>query len=363
MRPARGERPLFDRLASVGITRRLPGGLHAPCVRLSRFQGRFLATDLLTRNRIDHVFPLMFEQVYLIRNMDVQPGEDVLELCVGCGVNSLFAADVARSVTAVDVSPRALAFAWFNEALGPVAVALDCVPARSSTHSTPAGGTTGSSSIPPSSRCRPPPPVALARGRGRPGRRAGPAGGPTPDLAHGGHFVMITWSPGSADEARVTGLCRTALPCHGIHVQRLATMALAPALEPFAREAGYDEWRERLAAAGLDARSLRVRARRARGRADRQGDAPRGGGGGVPPRRGRLPDVSVGRVAPRRYAAAVDPGEGDAAGSLAVHDLGGVAVAGGQRADLVPVRGGARVEALQGRRGRARSTKPSTLSA
>ena len=39
-------------------------------------------------------------------------------------MNALFAADVARSVTGVDLNPRALSFARFNEALNPPTRAL-----------------------------------------------------------------------------------------------------------------------------------------------------------------------------------------------------------------------------------------------
>lgn len=252
-RPSRRERPLFDRLASVGVTEPLVAGLHAPCVRLTAFQGRFLATDLPTPARSDHVFPLMFEQVYLIRNMDVRPGEDVLELCVGCGANSLFAADVADRVTAVDVSPRALAFARFNEALGAGAVPLDL---REGSLFDPVVDGRSFDRIlvnPPFEPVPADAPHPLHSNGGEDGLDV------VRDLlvdlpkhlAPSGHFVLITWSPGSENEALVTGLCREALPRHRIHLHRLETQPLAPSLEPFAGEVGYDGWRERLASRGL----------------------------------------------------------------------------------------------------------------
>jgi len=195
----------------------------------------------------------MFEQVYLIRNMNVQPGEDVLELCVGCGANSLFAADVAARVTGVDVSPRALAFARFNEALGAGAVPLDL---RAGSLFDPIHDGRAFDRILVNPPFEPVPPEAshpLHSNGGEDGLdvvRALLLDLPG-HLAPGGHFQMITWSPGSADEALVTELCIAALPRHGIHLHRFDTKLLAPRLEVFAGEVGYDAWRERLASRGL----------------------------------------------------------------------------------------------------------------
>ena len=229
------------------------GGQHAPCVRLTAFQGRFLATDLTTRDRPDHVFPVMFEQVYLIRNMDVRPGEDVLELCVGCGANSLFAADVAGHVTAVDVSPRALAFARFNEALGPGRVPLDL---REGSLFGPVADGARFDRILVNPPFEPAPPGTRLPLHSHGGEDGLDVVRPlladlAPHLAPTGRFVMITWSPGTAEEALVTALCRAALPRHLLHVHRIDTRPLAGVLDSFPQGAGDPAWRNRLASRGL----------------------------------------------------------------------------------------------------------------
>ena len=252
-RPSRRERPLFEHLDGVGVTVPIGGGRHAPCVRLTAFQGRFLATDLTTRDRPDHVLGLMFEQVYLIRNMDVRPGESVLELCAGCGAISLFAADVAGRVTAVDLSPRALAFARFNEALGPGRVPLDL---REGSLFDPVADGARSDRILVNPPFEPVPPGARLALHSHGGEDGLDVVRPLladlqRNLAPTGRFVMITWSPGTAEEALVTALCRAALPRHLLHLHRIDTRPLAALLDSFPQEQGNPAWRDRLASRGL----------------------------------------------------------------------------------------------------------------
>jgi methylase of polypeptide subunit release factors len=80
---------------------------------------KFVAADLLSYQREDQVLSPMFEHLYLLRNTSVRGGDEVLDLHAGCGGTAIFAAEIARSVTAVDASPRALAFARFNAQLNP----------------------------------------------------------------------------------------------------------------------------------------------------------------------------------------------------------------------------------------------------
>ena len=86
-------------------------------MRLFPFHGHLIATDRLDYREEDQVFSLMLEQHYLARNSSLREGDDVLELCSGSGAISIAAADRARTVTGVDLSPRAVAFAEFNRAL------------------------------------------------------------------------------------------------------------------------------------------------------------------------------------------------------------------------------------------------------
>lgn len=124
LRIRRRERGWFRELESVGLVTR-SASMAVPCVRLFPFFGRFVAADLLTHGDPDQVFSLMFEQVYFVRHMEVRPDDCVLEVGLGSGAVSLFAADLAHRVTAIDINERALAFARFNEALCPGAEPIE----------------------------------------------------------------------------------------------------------------------------------------------------------------------------------------------------------------------------------------------
>jgi tRNA1(Val) A37 N6-methylase TrmN6 len=248
----RKERALFEDLSSVGLLRKLGPSIYQPLVRLFPLYGRFLATDALTHREPDQVFSLMFEQVYLVRNMGVEPGDDVLELCLGSGVNSLFAADVARSVTGVDINPRALAFARFNEELNGAAAPIaflegslfepvegtrfDLILVNPPFELVPEGAT-----------------WFLHSDGGEDGLdviRTILAEAPR-HLKEEGRFEMITWSPGSEQGPLLVDLMREAFPRHRIYVHVLDVGPIDNHLVPFRASPLYADWRARLAAAHL----------------------------------------------------------------------------------------------------------------
>ena len=253
-RPDPRYRTLTDPLVACGVLTPLGAGAYAPCVRITRLERRFLVTDLLARQDEDQVFPIMFEQVYTIRNMKVQGEEDVLELCVGSGVIGLFAADVAQGVTAVDISPRALAFARFNEALYPGRVPLDL---REGSLFDPLETGRRFDHVLVNPPFEPTPPGASHALHSHGGEdclaivRAILEKLPR-HLEAEGRFTMITWSPGDSDGPLVPGLVADALPRHRVEVHLLGEEGLETAVAPFAHEPGYAAWTERLAARGLE---------------------------------------------------------------------------------------------------------------
>jgi len=250
----RPERKLFTRLADCQLVETLGPSIYQPCVRLFPLYGRFLATDLLTHESEDQVFSLMFEQVYLVRNMGVRPGDRVLEVCLGSGVNSLFAADVAADVTGIDVSERALAFARFNETLGPPPHALEMlhgslceplapdrtfdlilvnppfelVPQGTSWYLHSDGGEDGLDVV-----------------------RALLAQVPK-HLAPKGRFEIITWSPVTPHGPLLVDLLREALPGMRLLVHELGVQPIDTHIETFRDSPGFDDFRARLAARELD---------------------------------------------------------------------------------------------------------------
>ncbi len=84
-------------------------------------RGRPFLTDFPSRLEADSVFPLYPESLYFIELMAPAPGVAALDLCTGSGVYSIFLAEVARRVVAVDVNSRAIELAGFNLQLNGVA--------------------------------------------------------------------------------------------------------------------------------------------------------------------------------------------------------------------------------------------------
>ena len=250
---SRRELSLFTALEHLGLALRLAPSIYAPLVRLFPLTGKLIATDLLGRVSPDQVFSLMFEQVYLVRNMEVRPGDRVLELCVGSGVNSLFAADGAKGVTGVDLNPRALDFSRFNAALNgtpdslellegdlfePVAGReFDLILVNPPFEFVPEGGTWfehshgGEDGLDVVRRILDDAPI---------------------HLAPNGRIEMITWSPGSARGADLVPLMQAAFPDSRLTVDILQENPIEEELVHFEAAPGYQDWRRRLAARGLD---------------------------------------------------------------------------------------------------------------
>lgn len=250
----RSERPLFERLTAHGLVENLGAQVVQPCVRLFPLYGRFIATDLLTRREEDQVFSLMFEQVYFVRNFDVRASDRVLELCLGSGVNSLFAADVAAAVTGIDISPRALAFTAFNQALCPPAHAIATLE--------------GSLFEPLEDDARfdtvlvNPPFELVPEGErwflhshgGEDGldvMRAILADVPQ-RLTEDGRLQVITWSPVGPDGALLVDAMREALPAHRVAVHVLDEAPVDAHLEPFRESPHFPAFRARLAERGIE---------------------------------------------------------------------------------------------------------------
>lgn len=251
----RAERPLFGDLAALGLVERAGPSIVRARVRLFRLYGRLIATDLASHSGPDQVFSLMFEQVYLVRNMDVRPTDHVLELCLGSGVNSLFAADVARSVAGVDLNPRALAFARFNEALNPGRRPLTYWQGSLFEPIEP-GRTFDTILVNPPFELVPGDETWFLHSDG------GEDGldvvrrilAETPAyLGPGGRLQIVTWSPATAAGPLLLDLMREALPDRRLTVHALGVQALEAATRTFASSPHYEAWRERLRRRGVEA--------------------------------------------------------------------------------------------------------------
>ncbi|MDH3591046.1 MAG: methyltransferase [Planctomycetota bacterium] len=251
--PARThEQPWLDLCADAGLVEKRSLGIYVPRVLVFPLHGAMIATDLLSHGDADQVFSLMLEQLYLVATMDVRHGDRVLELCVGSGVNSLFAAEVAAAVTGVDLSPRALEFARFNAALNP-----GCVPVELKQGSLfePLAAGERYDLILVNPPFEPVPPGAghflhshggedgldvvrtiLAEAPGR--------------LAAGGRFEMFTWSPGDDDGVLVADLLRAAFPGRRLEIHRVDSRPLDDRIAQFSGAKDFAAWRDRLAAAG-----------------------------------------------------------------------------------------------------------------
>ncbi len=247
------ERAWFAEYERAGLVREQIRGIYAPCVRVFPLLGAMVATDLLTHREEDQVFSLMLEQVYLVRNLTVRPDDRVLELCVGSGVNSLFASDHAGAVTGVDVSERALAFARFNAALNPGAVGIDLL------HGSlfePVGPDARFDVVivnPPFELVPPGTSHFLHSHGGADGMdvvREILVEAPR-RLESGGRFEMVTWSPGDGERLVLDDLLEAAFPARRIEVHTLRALPLDTAIAPFRGRPGYAAWRDDLNARGV----------------------------------------------------------------------------------------------------------------
>jgi hypothetical protein len=86
--PEQAERPWTEILAAAGYVKATPAGAVWPCVRVFFLDELLIATDLLARAEEDQVFSLMFEQVFLVRSMDVRKGDHVLEALAFAAANA-----------------------------------------------------------------------------------------------------------------------------------------------------------------------------------------------------------------------------------------------------------------------------------
>ncbi len=247
--PVRGLREEFQPLVDCGIARRDWLGRTRACARVFPFFGRFIATDLLSHDAPDQVFSLMFEQVYLMRNSTIRDGDDVLELCSGSGANCICAADLARSVTGTDISPRALAFSAFNAALNPPRRPPE-FRAGSLFEPLPRGATFDAILFNPPFEIAPgSEPFFLHSHGGEDGLdviRAALREAPR-RLRPGGRFEIVTFSPGSDDDPHLLGLLEEAFPDARIEVHLLDEEPVAH----YTRRFRDDAWVARLGEQGI----------------------------------------------------------------------------------------------------------------
>lgn len=257
----RRERALFAALERNGLATRLLPWIYAPRVRLFPLHGKLIATDLLGRVEEDQVFSLMLEQVYLVRNLGIRPGDRVLELGIGSGVNSLFAADTARSVTGVDRNPRALEYSRLNSTLNGQAGALELL--EGDLYEPVAGRRFDLILFNPPFELVPEGSTWFAHSHGGEDgldvvRRFLPA---TPKhLAPAGRLEMITWTPASHRGPEILPMLEETFPDASITLDIVRELPLTPEIRHFEDTPGYEGFRARLAARGLD-RLLLVLAR------------------------------------------------------------------------------------------------------
>jgi hypothetical protein len=246
------EKPRFDLYERAGLVREKTSNIYLPCVRLFPLAGAFIATDLATHHDEDQVFPLMLEQIYIVRQMRVRRGDRALELCVGSGVNCLFLSDLAASVTGVDLSARALAFARFNVTLNPGGAEVDL---RQGSLFEPIDAGERFDYVLVNPPFEPVPPGSehfMHSHGGEDGLdvvREILAKAPH-HLAPGARFEMFTWSPGDDASVLVADLLRDAFPDRRIEVQLVDSRPLDERIERFRADRGFAEWRGRLIAAG-----------------------------------------------------------------------------------------------------------------
>jgi SAM-dependent methyltransferase len=256
--PDAAERPWMEELAAAGYIAPARGRAVRPCVRVFFLDDLLIATDLLVHDEEDQVFSLMLEQVFLVRTMDVRKGEQVLELCLGSGVNAIAAARCgAARVVGIDVSERAIAFAKAN-------AAVNLSRERGEVPLTTLHGNLFEplaaderfdvvlvnppfELIPPGTR------YFLHSHGGEDGLdvvRAFLPGVPE-RLKPGGRFEMYTWSPGDEGAERVTDLVLAAFPGYRVEVRRVDGLPLMARIERFRDRPGYAAWLDRLVRQGL----------------------------------------------------------------------------------------------------------------
>jgi SAM-dependent methyltransferase len=189
--------------------------------------------------------------------MEVRDGDHVLELCVGSGVNALFASDHAARVVGVDVSPRALAFAAFNAALNPGACPVEL---RRGSLWEPVAQDERFDLVLVNPPFEPVPPGArsfLHSGAGEDGLDVVRALLPRlPDhLRPGGRALIVSWSPatdagGRAGEILLARLVAERFPGRRVDVGLLDDQPLDVRIGRYADLPGHAAWRGRLLAAG-----------------------------------------------------------------------------------------------------------------
>jgi len=246
------EQEWFTDFERAGLVNVKTAGLYAPCVRVFPIQGAMIATDLGSHRDADQVFSLMFEQIYIARQLDIPAGTRALELCVGSGVNSVFLSDTASSVAAVDISPRALEFARFNIDINPGNVPVDLLEGSLFE---PLGATEPFDYILANPPFEPVPPGADHFHHSHGGEDGLDVVREMLEtlpkhLAPGGRFDMFTWSPGDDDNSVVAKLLRQAFPEGRIEIHRVDDRPLDDRLKPFRSAKGYAAWRQRLIDAG-----------------------------------------------------------------------------------------------------------------
>ena len=256
--PAEAERPWMDVLANAGYVKPLFLGHVRPCVRVFFLDELLIATDLLAHRSEDQVFSLMLEQVFLVRSMDVRNGDQVLELCLGSGVNALAAARRgAARIVGVDVNERALAFARANAAvnLSPERGHAPLETLRGSLFEPLAAEDRFDLVLvnPPFELVPPDTRYFLHSHGGEDGldlvRAMLP--GVAVRLRSGGRFEMYTWTPGDEKSERVTDLVLAAFPGFRVEVRRVDRRPLEDCLTKFRHHPDYAGWRGRLASQGV----------------------------------------------------------------------------------------------------------------
>ena len=220
--------------------------------------GYFIATDLLSHTGEDQVFSLMMEQALLVRAMDVRKGDHFLEICLGSGVNTLFAASrgAARAV-GIDISARAIAFAQAN-------ALVNLWPERGEARlETLQGNLFGP--LHPQDQFDliliNPPFELVPHGEGYFLHSHGGEDGLDviraflPDLKArlkpGGRFEMFTWAPGDRHNERVSTLVAAALPGYRVEVIQADCLPLEQRIATFRNKPGYQQWKNRLEGQGI----------------------------------------------------------------------------------------------------------------